>query len=194
MYTPQPQVGSVYYSGIVVRGQGFGEPGPNSFIKIKRHVYGAYWRKVDSTAALVWKDDLIVVSHGYQVKGGEVRVFTPDGTSAIASITQAYEYTSVPTLLDGGHYPFPLALTVGVGSQVWVNSEFHRDLFQMLTPSGTMTLSSSFPRHGCEPDSTFTLRPLIRLETIGSRMDSSCPPRRRFRHSWGTWCTTGVRS
>ena len=51
----------------------------------------------------------------------QMKITTSGGTSAIASVTQTYEWASVPT---GSSNALPLAVAMGGPSQVWVNKEF----------------------------------------------------------------------
>ncbi len=191
LYTPDPQIGSLYSSGVLVRGQGFGTPSSNAYIEVKRNVSGAYWRRVDSSAALIWRDDLIVVVADRQVAGGDIKVHTAAGWSAVTPITQAYEFTSTPVLSDNGAQRFPLALTVGIGQQVWINSEFHNEFFQMLTPSTPSSINPLNIPHpaGCGPfalaSQTCSLDGSHSTNTSARGEDVLVDP------SWKVWFTQG---
>jgi streptogramin lyase len=117
------EVVATWYGGHVeITGSGFGAPGDSTFIRFE---FGT--RTIDfpsqSAGISLWSDSRIVFSLPNEVQSGTVSIVAADkATTPIDLLVFQHSVTDISA------NKLPLAITLGEDDEVWLNSEFHREI------------------------------------------------------------------
>jgi streptogramin lyase len=123
--TPQAdeEVVATWYGGHVeITGSGFGVPGDSSFIRFE---FGTRQIELPSQSASIieWSDSRIVFSLPNEVQSGTVSLVSSGKAGSPIDLLVFHH-----NVTDISANKLPLAITLGEEGEVWLNSEFHREI------------------------------------------------------------------